>query len=252
MMAVFISCEKEDESLPILKLNQETILGKWMVSNASIYKSFEFIDGGVCILVEKSIEKSINEDTVRVGRFEIDDLGRGIIMLIELGDSRILDDILLTSETASFTITNPADPDNVVAVVTERAEEIDDTENTKLLAKSWVLWNLQLRDIENPHAYNVEIPEGYREIVAFSISGTYTKFFINNGVETRKYGNWMWLDDTEEDIRVWDNNQFSGDATQYFLHNLNQNALWLWSQPPHLDGLVEIRYYKLEPSGYYW
>lgn len=250
--SVFSSCELFDSEKE-LEVTNETISGKWMVTNTSSgYQSFEFIDGGICIVVENSLMKSVNDETVRVGSFVINDQGEGIVVLFEFGDTRTLDDIRLTGESASFTITDPANPDNVVNVVSERAEEISSSDKTKLLARSWVLWRLEYRDLENMRSYNVEIPSGYREVVALSISGTYTVFIINDGTETRKYGNWMWLDDSEEDFRAWHNDQFSGDARHYQIMSVSENALWLYSKPPQLDGNAEVRAYKIEPSGYYW
>jgi len=251
VMCAFISCEKaDDEPEQMNEDNLENILGKWMVSNSPIYKSFEFTDRGVCIIVEKSMAKSVNDEIVNVGTYDLDDLGIGLIILLETGDTRILDDILLTPESASFTVTDPTDPDNAVMVQTEIVEEMEDTERTQLLARSWVLSRTTWNDISEGITEDVVFPGGYRGIVALSISGTYTTFISYNNAEERHYGNWMWVDNTETVIWEWTNDQSFGEAQQLTITALSQDLMVILATTP--EGDIVTQYFSLEPSGYYW
>ena len=140
--SVFSSCEllddESDDTGKQLEITNETISGKWMVSETnSGYESFEFTENGICIIVENTSTKSSNNENVKVGKYGFDDLGYGLMILLEGGGTYVLDDLLLTDKKASFSVTKNGVANSTVLVKTEKEEVIEDSENTKLLARSW-------------------------------------------------------------------------------------------------------------------
>ena len=252
VMCAFISCEKvDDEPEQMNEDNLENIHGKWMVSNSTIYKSFEFTDRGVCIIVEKSMAKSsVNDEIVNIGTYDLDDLGKGIIIWLETGDTRILDDILLTSESASFTVSDPAYPNNIVTVESDRAEEMEESERTNLLAKSWMVVSATVIDEEGiPHTFQL-LEDNVRMIFSLTYSGTFSSFVFLNDEEERAFGNWMWSDNTETVVKVWSNDESFGNAQMNTISSLTENSVVISNI--NTDGLRVTHNCILEPSGLFW
>lgn len=250
-MLVFVSCEKADDEPE--QMNEETvgnIVGKWEVNNSTIYESFEFTNNGVCIMVENSAGKSVNGQTIKAGTYDLDDLGLGIILLFEMNDSRVLDNILLTPESASFTVTNPANPGNSVAVQSDRAEEMEGSERTELIAKSWIVVSTTIIDDEGVSQTFQLLENNIRMIFSMTYYGTFSSYSFQNGEEEQGFGNWMWTDNTETAMKTWLNDESFGDADLITIDNLTENSLIISAL--QTNGYTGIFNCIPEPSGLFW
>ncbi len=251
---VLFSCEQDantesddnpDEQSEITK---ETISAKWLVKgNNSVYESFEFDLNGNYIVVENTSYKSTNDINVHVGSYEI---LYGLEMAIELQDFGILEDVIFGSNTGSFSVTTDADPDNKVSVDVEKDEVMEESVNTELLSNSWLFARATWYTAADGTTDEVDIPVGYRAVVAITYYGTYTGFESYNGEEERTYGNWMWADDSESSFLAWRNDQSFGEATRANILTLTKNDMILSYNAP--DGDIITEYYVPEPSGQYW
>jgi hypothetical protein len=256
----FNSCESDDsddinfDDGTSSEINLEDIHGKWMVSNSTIYKSFEFTDKGVCIMVEKSMAKSMAKSTdgekVSLGTYAWDNFTLGLEFLLEDGKQNlILDEIFLTKKSASFTVTNTATPNNVVPVQSVRAEEMEESVRTELLAKSWIVVSMTVTDEEGiPWTFQLE-EENIRMIFSLTYYGTFSSYGSQNGEVETPYGTWIWSDKTETAIRVYSNKEFSGYAPIYTIDSLTENSLVLSLTTE--EGRASFNCI-IEPSGRFW
>ena len=256
----FNSCESDDsddinfDDGISSEINLEDIYGKWIVNNSTIYKSFEFTDKGVCIIVEKSMAKSTaksaDDEKVSLGTYAMDNLGLGIMLLLENGERNlILDEIFLTKESASFNVTDADNSNNVVSVQSDRAEEMEESARTELLAKSWLVVSMTITDKEGiPFTFQLG-EENIRIIFSLTYYGTFSSYGSQNGEVETPYGNWMWSDNTETAIKVWANNEFSGDAPIYTIDSLTESS-FVFSLSTE-DGRASFNCIP-EPSGRFW
>lgn len=260
----FNSCESDDsddinfDDGISSEINLEDIYGKWIVNNSTIYKSFEFTDKGVCIIVEKSMAKSMAKSTaksadgekVSLGTYAMDKIGLGFALLLITGERNlILDEIFLTKESASFNVTDTDNSNNVVSVQSDRAEEMEESARTELLAKSWLVVSMTITDKEGvPFTFQLG-EENIRMIFSLTYYGTFSTYSSQNGEVETPYGNWMWSDNTETAIKVWANNEFSGDAQIYTIDSLTGSSL-VFSLSTE-DGRASLNCI-LEPSGRFW
>ena len=268
----FNSCESDDSddiyyddgaSSEINLEDIEDIYGKWVVSNSTIYKSFEFTDRGVCIMVEKSMAKSMAKsddgEKVSLGTYARNNIGFGLLLLLDNGEQNlILDEIFLTKnkKSASFTVTNTATPNNVVSVQSNKAEEIKVSARTELLTNSWLVVSSTVIDEEGiPWTFQL-LEDDIRMMFALTYSGFFTsllKLPIIEGVqvkEARNNGNWDWEGDTETVFSAWTNEQMGSDRTFFTISSLTENSLVFSFL--NEDGLQVTYNCITEPTGLFW
>lgn len=256
----FNSCESDDsddinfDDGISSEINLEDIYGKWIVNNSTIYKSFEFTDKGVCIIVEKSMAKSTAKsadgEKVSLGTYAMDNLGLGIMLLLENGKRNlILDEIFLTKESASFNVTDADNSNNVVSVQSDRAEEMEESARTELLAKSWLVVSMTITDKDGIPFTSQLGEENIRIIFSLTYYGTFSSYASQNGEVETPYGNWMWSDNTETAIKVWANNEFSGNAQIHTIDSLTESSLVF---SVSTEGGRASFNCILEPSGRFW
>jgi hypothetical protein len=263
----FNSCESDDsddinfDDGTTSEINLEDIYGKWMVSNSTIYKSFEFTDKGVCIMVEKSMAKSMAKsadgEKVSLGTYAWDNLGLGFMLLFKNGERNIiLDEILLAPKSASFKITDSDNQNNDVTVQSDRAEEMKESARTELLTNSWLVVSSTIID-EEGIAWTFQLLEDdIRMMFALTDYGFFTsllKLPIDEGVQIqgeRNNGNWRWNDDTEAGFLAWTNEQLSSKGTLFTISSLTENSLVF--SFINGDGLQVSYNCITEPTGLFW
>jgi hypothetical protein len=72
VLILIASCDK-DKNEPKETLDKAANSAKWIVSNSSEYKSFEFNESGNYIVVVNTATKSTNDQIIRFGTYEIID-----------------------------------------------------------------------------------------------------------------------------------------------------------------------------------
>jgi len=225
-----VSCEKDDEDSNTgteieagAKPTKETISAKWVVSDNSTYKSFEFNESGNYIVVKDSELKSSDDgDIILFGTYTVNNDGTitldavGVMTITFNGDNTI--DIKLSPiET----------PDVEIPMSAEKAEEFAGSTKTELLCRSW-----RLKEFNGENSLGTI----YDMTVVFSEAGTYMvklntdldayyREMLGDMYDTMLemyegeipdsllggdssmeniYGKWRWKDDSETQIEFWD------------------------------------------------
>jgi len=202
------------------------------------------------------MEKGIYEK-VSLGTYAWNNLGLGLFLLLENGERNIiLDEILLTKKTASFTATDSADPNKVVPIQSDRAEEMEDSARTELLTNSWLVVSSTIID-EEGIAWTFQLLEDdIRMMFALTDYGFFTsllKLPIDEVVQVkgeRHNGNWRWDDTTEAGFRVWTNDQMGSKATLFTISSLTEKSL-VFSFLNEDDLQVSYNCIR-EPTGLFW
>ena len=226
---VFISCSKDDvddkDQEPIKK---ETLSGKWNVDGPSRYKSFEFTESGKYIVVEKLKEQSVrsaeseDDEKVYFGSYEITDR---VILLPGLGQVRVS---TLKGNSIIFSLYLSPDPKDEVVIKATKQKEMQNTNKTTLLCRTWRTVTLNGEDVTGTDD----------DIIAvFSNAGTY----LVDGSEGLAMASWRWLDKNEEFIQysweslgsaVWDNkvkivNLTASSLTMLEKFDDDEDELWV-------------------------
>lgn len=191
LLTLALSCSKDDDkdkNEPDLTVTQENIVGKWIVNNSSDFGFFEFTESGNYIVALNPLKKSTEDYDIRFGEFEI--TGDATIVLAGLGSIEITG---IDVEVLNFVFSFLENPEKVFELVSIKGPEIEDSETTDLLCRSW--------DLKSLNGENVDGTE--RDLtVVFSKAGTYLVSWseTNSGI-----AQWQWKDDVENFILYsWD------------------------------------------------
>ncbi len=143
---------------------------------------------------------------------------------------------------------NTSAPNNVVPVQSVRAEEMEESARTELLAKSWIVVSSTITDEDG--SWTVQFQEAnVRLIFSLTDYGTFSSYGSQNGEVQTPYGFWKWEDNAETVIKVWSNTEFSGDAPLYTIESLTKDSLVF--SLSNEDGKASFNCI-IEPSGRFW
>ena len=212
IISLFFGCSKDDAddssnngTIPNQEptLTKQEISGKWIVSNSNDFISFEFSESGNYIVVQDTATKSIEWQEVIFGTFQI--ANNRTVVLSEYGTIKIT---ALTNDTISFGLTIE-ETTNEISINATKATEIEITDKTELLCKTWELITLNGESV---------VGTEYDLSVMFSAAGTYLVNYSdgNNGL-----AEWIWKDSEEE----------------YFCYS--------WTGDPNCDGNNEVEVSEL-------
>lgn len=174
-----ISCKK-DKSEATVTLDKNTISAKWVVSESSEYKSFEFNESGHYIVVKNTSLKSTTGETVLFGTYQITD--NSTVVLSDFGTLKVSE---IDENSIHFSVQLTNEPNTEISLSAGRQQEIESSTNTELLCKTWEIVSLGGENYFNDF------------IVLFSKAGTY---FLGNTIEGEHFnytGTWNWCNAEE-------------------------------------------------------
>lgn len=202
LVAIFVltfitACDK-DENDPKEALEKATISAKWNVSNSSDYDSFEFNESGNYIVVKNTTTKSINNQIVLFGTYEIiDDKS---IVLSDFGTLTISE---LNENSISFVIKLTNISDNEINIDATKQVEMENTIKTDLLCQSWELVSFDGEAISNFY-------------LLFSIAGTYLVNAEVEGEQITNLGTWTWCNTDENKLAFTIEHELDCDGIEIF------------------------------------
>ena len=226
LVVAFTSCKKDkEESLsPEVKATAEKISAKWEVAGAnSPYQSFEFNESGNYIIVQNSTYstslKSVNGGVVLYGTYKVIDS-----LTIALSDVGTVHINAITDSGIEFSLELEDGVGTTLEIVATKVAEMEYSERTKLLCRTWSLASIKIDGEEN-----LESDEEFK--VLFSEAGTYL-------VSERYYEEGAWTD-WESDISQWTWKNSSEDVFCYS---------WDWESTVQCDGDNEVQITTLTSS----
>jgi hypothetical protein len=180
-LAWLASCDK-NENEPEVSLEKATISAKWIGTSSGEYKSFEFNESGNYIIVKNSTTKSLNDQIILFGNYEIFD--NSTIVLSDFGTLTVSG---INENSISFSIQLTSNPEIEIVIQASKHEEMGNSAKTELLCQSWELVSLDGEAMTNC-------------IVLFSKAGTY---LVNAVVDVEKksgLGTWTWCNPEESKL----------------------------------------------------
>jgi hypothetical protein len=191
VLTFLVSCDKDEYETENM-LEKTTISAKWSVSNSSEYESFEFNESGNYIVVENTTTKSINDQIILFGTYEIID--SKTIVLSDFGTLTLSD---IDENSISFSIQLTSNPDNEIIINASKQEEMESSSRTDLLCRTW---EMVTKNGEPVAGTDMEL------IVLFSKAGTYFVSFANPEDENDGgLAQWKWKNDAETQLLYsWD------------------------------------------------
>lgn len=183
VLSFITSCEK-DENDPKETLGKDTISAKWIVSSLSEYESFEFNESGNYIVVKNTVMKSIGDQIILFGTYEIID--NSTVLLSDFGTIGIT---AISDSIINFSILLASNNDKEIIINASRQEEIENSTKTELLCRTWKMASVNGEDVVGTEK---------ELLVLFSKAGTYFVDFSSPQDENeRGIANWKWSDATE-------------------------------------------------------
>ncbi|WP_440120135.1 hypothetical protein [Tenacibaculum sp. Ill] len=194
---ITISCSKNEQEDIVKAIEKEKISAKWEINNNDTYQSVEFNEDGKYILVRNTPtteETQLKNSTPSIlfGDYEI--LNSTTINLIDFGKITITD---LKSDSMDFIIVNDENPEIEVSVTSAKIEKIENSTNTELLCKTWIMKTVNGESV---------IGTEHELTVIFSQAGTYFVELANPTPDNEGgLAEWKWSDETEKTLCYsWD------------------------------------------------
>lgn len=230
LVVIFSSCEKGDnKDNNDVTITKETISAKWIVADNVTYKSFEFNESGNFIIVVDNMKKSMNEEDIIFGNYEVvDDI------TIKLKNYGTIKTSKIDDNTISFTLTLDTSSGNEISINANKADEMQSSSNTELLCRTW---NMVSINGENVAGTEEELT------VLFSQAGTYFVTYLNStDEENGGLAKWKWKDENQNTLCYsWDGEP-TCDGDNEILIEVTTNSLKITEV---FDDEAEI--YILEP-----
>lgn len=197
VLTLIASCDKDENELKET-LEKATISAKWIVGNSSEYESFEFNESGNYIVVENTTTKSTIDQIILFGTYKI--INNRTIVLSGFGTLTISK---INENSISFSIQLASNPDNEIVINASKQEEMESSNNTDLLCRTWELISINEEDVAGTENETT---------VLFSKAGTYLVAYSDGGSGIAQ---WKWKDEAEtqffyswEEIPVWDEDHY--------------------------------------------
>ena len=199
---IIISCN-EDKKIPVENLKKETISAKWNTSTPNDYVSFEFNMDGNYIAVKETETKSTDNRNIFFGTYTIID--NATISLSDLGTLEVIE---VNDNSMNFIING----NNETIINASKQKEIETSDNTKLLCRTWNLVSLDDNEISN-------------FIVLFSGAGTYFVDAVVEGEQITSLGTWTWCNSDENKLAFTIEDELDCNGIQIFKEiQLTQNS----------------------------
>jgi len=196
-----LSCSKDSDEEETSKTVKQ-LVGKWVVDAPASFKTIEFTETGIYIIVGQTANEIV------VGTFSVD--GKRIT----LANYAEIEGVSVSGNAATFKIALDVAPQEFVEYkAVKAASPITDTERSRLVsASTWKVISVEyvLEDYNGDGIVNNEDydAEGFADIqeqatgssVLFTKAGTYLILFPIGSEQLYQLGSWKWKDANEEVI----------------------------------------------------
>ncbi|MBB3701272.1 hypothetical protein KMW28_03580 [Flammeovirga yaeyamensis] len=211
-LIVFSSCDNDETSPSDQGLVPGTISAKWEINNRSEFTSFEFNESGSYIIRQTIAPADYVEDVLYFGQYEIIDEET-----IDLHGYGILSNVQLSNNEISFTL-RQTNSETDIELVASKAEEMESTQRTSLLCKTW-----KLVSIDGQSIVGTEMDL----TVLFSKAGTYLVQFKYSSEDFEGgLAHWRWANKNEEQIQYdWQETPDWESPGLVDIRNLTSNSL---------------------------